>query len=179
MFHPVLEAEVSTAMRETLPEAPPLAISFLRLSSSTTLWTAVAAPSDSQACRFYLVCHLLSDLGGRPDQALQTISTFVARRRGGRVPTGCHDRSAPGVAWVCQKVCADNLTGLVIRRIALHRSPLADRWMLFAAVAFRILLDFSGYSDIAIGLARKMGVAIPANFTWPQISASSGTLAHL
>ena len=28
MFHPVLEAEVSTAMRETLPEAPPLAISF-------------------------------------------------------------------------------------------------------------------------------------------------------
>lgn len=44
MFHPVLEAEVSTAMRETLPEAPPLAISFLRLSSSTILWTAVAAP---------------------------------------------------------------------------------------------------------------------------------------
>ena len=50
--------------------------------------------------------------------------------------------------------------------------------MLFAAVAFRILLDFSGYSDIAIGLARMMGVAIPANFNWPYLSTNIREFWH-
>ncbi|HEY5813473.1 MAG TPA: MBOAT family O-acyltransferase, partial [Terrimicrobiaceae bacterium] len=56
--------------------------------------------------------------------------------------------------------------------------PLTGRWLLFAAVAFRILLDFSGYSDIAIGLARMMGIAIPANFNWPYLSTNIREFWH-
>lgn len=33
-----------------------------------------------------------------------------------------------------------------------------------------ILLDFSGYSDIAIGTARWMGIRTPENFDWPYAS---------
>jgi alginate O-acetyltransferase complex protein AlgI len=39
-------------------------------------------------------------------------------------------------------------------------------------LALRIYLDFSGYSDMAIGYARMMGVRLPENFNWPYISHS-------
>ena len=38
--------------------------------------------------------------------------------------------------------------------------------------AFQIYCDFSGYSDIAIGLARMMGFDFPKNFNLPYISSS-------
>jgi alginate O-acetyltransferase complex protein AlgI len=44
---------------------------------------------------------------------------------------------------------------------------LIQKWVIFAAIAFRILMDFSGYSDIAIGCARIMGIRLPENFNWP------------
>jgi alginate O-acetyltransferase complex protein AlgI len=34
----------------------------------------------------------------------------------------------------------------------------------------RILFDFSGYSDIAIGLARMLGIGLPSNFRFPYIA---------
>jgi alginate O-acetyltransferase complex protein AlgI len=36
--------------------------------------------------------------------------------------------------------------------------------------SIRILFDFSGYSDIAIGLGRTMGLELPANFRYPYIA---------
>ncbi|MEI8257753.1 MAG: MBOAT family O-acyltransferase, partial [Deltaproteobacteria bacterium] len=38
--------------------------------------------------------------------------------------------------------------------------------------AFQIYLDFSGYSDMAIGLARLFGIVFPANFNSPYKAAS-------
>jgi len=38
------------------------------------------------------------------------------------------------------------------------------------AFAFQIYLDFSAYSDIAIGLARTMGIKLEENFRWPYLS---------
>jgi alginate O-acetyltransferase complex protein AlgI len=40
------------------------------------------------------------------------------------------------------------------------------------AIGFRILLDFSGYSDMAIGFARMMGIRLPENFNWPYLAGS-------
>ncbi len=40
------------------------------------------------------------------------------------------------------------------------------------AYAYQIYFDFSGYSDIAIGLARLFGVRIPENFNRPYLAAS-------
>ena len=40
------------------------------------------------------------------------------------------------------------------------------------AYAFQIYFDFSGYSDIAIGLARLFGYRIPENFDRPYLAAS-------
>jgi alginate O-acetyltransferase complex protein AlgI len=35
------------------------------------------------------------------------------------------------------------------------------------AASFQLYMDFSGYSDIAIGLARLFGITIPENFSYP------------
>jgi len=42
-------------------------------------------------------------------------------------------------------------------------------WVLLYAYAFRLYLDFSGYTDIAIGLGRLFGVRLPENFDRPYL----------
>jgi alginate O-acetyltransferase complex protein AlgI len=51
-----------------------------------------------------------------------------------------------------------------------HDIPLAHRpalllWLL--AYGVKIYIDFSAYSDIAIGSARLFGIRVPENFNWP------------
>jgi alginate O-acetyltransferase complex protein AlgI len=42
-------------------------------------------------------------------------------------------------------------------------------WLLLYAYAFQIFFDFSGYTDIAIGLGRLAGIALPENFNAPYL----------
>ncbi len=45
-------------------------------------------------------------------------------------------------------------------------------WLYAAALILQIYFDFSGYSDMAIGLGRVLGFHFPENFNYPYISAS-------
>ncbi len=45
-------------------------------------------------------------------------------------------------------------------------------WIGILAYAFQIYFDFSGYSDMAIGLGACLGFTFPENFNYPYISAS-------
>ena len=45
-------------------------------------------------------------------------------------------------------------------------------WLGIFAYAFQIYFDFSGYSDMAIGLGQMLGFRFPENFNYPYISAS-------
>lgn len=45
-------------------------------------------------------------------------------------------------------------------------------WLGIVAFAFQIYFDFSGYSDMAIGLGEILGFHFPENFNYPYISAS-------
>jgi len=42
-------------------------------------------------------------------------------------------------------------------------------WIILYAYAFQIYFDFSGYTDIAIGIARLVGIKLPENFAAPYI----------
>jgi alginate O-acetyltransferase complex protein AlgI len=46
----------------------------------------------------------------------------------------------------------------------------AGAWIGTLAFSFQIYFDFSGYSEMAIGLALLFGVALPRNFLYPYIS---------
>ena len=45
-------------------------------------------------------------------------------------------------------------------------------WLYAIAFTFQIYFDFSGYSDMAIGLGRVFGFHFPENFNYPYLSAS-------
>lgn len=47
-----------------------------------------------------------------------------------------------------------------------------EAWIALVAYTFQIYFDFSGYSDMAIGLGRMMGFHFPENFNYPYISKS-------
>src|SRR5262249_25665380 len=47
-----------------------------------------------------------------------------------------------------------------------------DAWLGTLAYALQIYFDFSGYSDMAIGLARMFGIKFPINFDSPYQAAS-------
>ena len=77
------------------------------------------------------------------------------------------------VVGFIKKWAADNLTGWIDYfepQLAYHH--LAARWIFLFAISARILLDFSGYSDMAIGYARMMGIIVPENFNWPYLARS-------
>lgn len=42
-------------------------------------------------------------------------------------------------------------------------------WLLVYAYAFQIYFDFSGYTDIAIGLGKLLGIQLPENFSRPYL----------
>lgn len=49
---------------------------------------------------------------------------------------------------------------------------MATAWLGTIAYTFQIYFDFSGYSDMAIGLGRMMGFHFPENFNSPYVSKS-------
>jgi alginate O-acetyltransferase complex protein AlgI len=72
-----------------------------------------------------------------------------------------------------KKWIADNLTGWIdYHETLLPSHSLDQRWLFLFAISARILLDFSGYSDMAIGYARMMGITVPENFNWPYLARS-------
>jgi alginate O-acetyltransferase complex protein AlgI len=48
----------------------------------------------------------------------------------------------------------------------------AHAWLGVICYTFQIYFDFSGYSDMAIGLGRMFGFRFPENFRWPYIARS-------
>jgi alginate O-acetyltransferase complex protein AlgI len=72
-----------------------------------------------------------------------------------------------------KKFAADNLTAWIAFAGPLYaEKTILNRWLFLGAIALRILWDFSGYSDMAIGFARMHGVRLPANFRWPYLAGS-------
>jgi len=62
---------------------------------------------------------------------------------------------------------ADRIFGMNPTEVS---APLA--WLGAIAYTFQIYFDFSGYSDMAIGLGRMMGFQFPENFNSPYVSRS-------
>ena len=71
-------------------------------------------------------------------------------------------------------ILADNLGILWAEISAMNYGELSvlTAWMGIVAFAFQIYFDFSGYSDMAIGLGAVLGFRLPENFNYPYISVS-------
>jgi alginate O-acetyltransferase complex protein AlgI len=61
------------------------------------------------------------------------------------------------------------LTTPLLTSAAVGSASRAEILVALLAYAFKIYMDFSGYSDIAIGSARLFGIHVPENFAWPYL----------
>ena len=74
-----------------------------------------------------------------------------------------------------KKVLLANNIGLIWHTIQNQDSSeltILSAWLGIIAFAFQIYFDFSGYSDMAIGLGKMFGFHFPRNFHYPYISKS-------
>jgi alginate O-acetyltransferase complex protein AlgI len=53
-----------------------------------------------------------------------------------------------------------------------HQPALTESWVGTLSYAFQIYFDFSGYSDMAVGLGWMFGIRLPINFASPYKAAS-------
>ena len=65
-------------------------------------------------------------------------------------------------------VIADTLALIALNEaLAVQVRTTGWMWIVVYAYAFQIYFDFSGYTDIAIGIARLVGIQLPENFAAP------------
>lgn len=73
-----------------------------------------------------------------------------------------------------KKILIANILGAEVDRLYsnLDALNLASSWFAAICYSFQIYFDFSGYSDMAIGLGWMMGFKFPENFNNPYVSRS-------
>ena len=79
------------------------------------------------------------------------------------------------IIGLAKKVLIADVLGVTVNEIfALSPTELSSglAWIGAVAYSFQIYFDFSGYSDMAIGIARMLGFRLPENFNFPYISRS-------
>lgn len=79
------------------------------------------------------------------------------------------------VCGMCKKVLIANSTGALwtdVKAQDYASMPAATAWLGIAAFTLQIYFDFSGYSDMAIGLGKMLGFDFPENFRYPYNSKS-------
>jgi D-alanyl-lipoteichoic acid acyltransferase DltB (MBOAT superfamily) len=70
-------------------------------------------------------------------------------------------------------VLADSLAWIALSPVSAARvTGTGWLWLLLYAFAFQLYFDFSGYTDVAIGVARLTGVRLPENFQQPYLKPS-------
>ena len=76
-------------------------------------------------------------------------------------------------AGLCKKVILANNAGTIATMLlGTTRYTVASAWLGIAIFTFQIYFDFSGYSDMAIGLGRMLGFKFGENFRYPYIASS-------
>jgi len=85
------------------------------------------------------------------------------------------------VVGLCKKVLLANSAGSLwntFRTLALTEGNPLTAWVGLACFAFQIYYDFSGYSDMAVGLGRMFGFELPRNFNYPYVATSVREFWH-
>jgi len=153
--------------------AMPLAISFFTFEFVhylTDVYHGHGQPVKNPF-KFAIFCIFFPSIVSGPIKRFQP---FLAQLENGlERPTP--SRALLGLAQVLlgffkKLVIADNATmmiHLLEKRTDLTFGPVC---LLLALLSIRILFDFSGYSDIAIGLGKMIGLDLPANFNFPYIA---------
>jgi len=175
LISPHLGLNLDQTLTAKLPLAPPLAISFFVFEFVHYLYeVSRGEESIKNPAHFCVFTFFFPSLVAGPIKRYQP---FIASLKHGLDKVTWEDLKY-GILRISlglfkKVVVADNLTpGIDFWHPRLLELSLAQRWLFVLTLGVRILMDFSGYSDIAIGLARIIGIVLPENFYWPYAATS-------
>lgn len=160
---------------ESLGIALPLGISFFTFQQMSMLWDVYRSDREeaSSFANTALYISFFPQLVAGPivryhdiiDQIKDRVESFELFKSGLRkFIVGLFKKI------VIANTCASIADTVMVLEIDAVSTPLA--WLGIVAYAFQIYFDFSGYSDMAIGLGRMFGFRIPENFDFPYIATS-------
>lgn len=162
------------------------------LGLGTLVSPSIAAPLGISFVAFALIHYLVSvyrgdaEPGGLVETAaylsffptvtmgpIKRYPEFLRALRTGGDPTGPDDvayAAARVIAGLAKKVVLADTLFVLTAPLHAHGTGSAARILLAVyAYAFYIYFDFSGYSDMAIGIARLFGFRVMENFDWPYL----------
>ena len=146
---------------------------FQTLSYIIDVWRG-AAPAERNFVRFAGFVSFFPHLVAGPLTRHHQLIPQLARI----AETGIDPRWRAGILLFCVGLCkkvllADRLGNLVDPLLAPPMELDAARaWLALGGYALQIYFDFSGYSDMAIGLGRLFGIELPQNFNSPYKATS-------
>lgn len=161
-----------TGLQETL--AAPLGLSFITFSAVSYLMDVYWGKADGGNlldCALYLT--FFGKIASGPTVLWRDFSPMIAKR----------SLSLSAVSFGLERLClgfakklilADTF-GLVVADI--HNYGISDPSVLWGSAllyTLQLYFDFSGYSDIALGLSSLFGFSLPENFRFPYLSTSIG-----
>lgn len=153
--------------------AMPLAISFFTFEFVHYLTEIYRGAEPSRSpLKFALFCIYFPSIVSGP---IKRYSAFTAQMEGGllhpwRNPLGAEGAAQVILGFFKKMVIADNAVTLIGALEARDQWSTGSSLLLIALQSVRILCDFSGYSDIAIGLAKLCGLQVPKNFNYPYVA---------
>lgn len=169
------EAVLDSARQSLIPQAPPLAISFFVFEFVHYLVDLQRGKKPIRSVVDFTLFSIFwpSVVSGPVKRFEQFIPSIVSGCRSVNLKDIQIGTMRIGVGLIKKLVIADNLTGCISLWQPIYADlSLEKRWFMLGAISLRILFDFSGYSDIAIGFARLMGIKLPENFRWPYLATN-------
>ena len=86
--------------------------------------------------------------------------------------TDCHTGLRRFILGLAKKVLLANQLGQLCQIYQTAAPSVLFTWLYAISFTLHIYFDFSGYSDMAIGLGRMLGFRFPENFDYPYVSQS-------
>jgi alginate O-acetyltransferase complex protein AlgI len=155
----------------------PIGISFYTFQSISYVIDVYTGKVTGQKSllKFLMFVSLYHQLVAGPIVRYVHIANEIDRRRFNIV-----DISAGVTRFIVglfKKVCLSNVAGVFVKTY-LHdgdfsRLSVAEAWFGIIMFCLHIYFDFSGYSDMAIGLGRMFGFHYYENFNYPYIAKSA------
>ena len=154
----------------------PIGISFFTFQSLTytiDVYRGVHAPLK-RLHDFLLYILMFPQLIAGPIVRFHTIADQIENRRNRETSENKVLGFYQFVIGLSKKVLLANTLGVEVDKVFNHLDIIGtmDAWIGILAYTFQIYFDFSGYSDMAIGLGRMIGFSFPENFNNPYISQS-------
>lgn len=153
----------------------PIGISFLTFQKISYLVDIKRKDAEPQQHfgRYLLFVILFPQLIAGPIVRYKEISSQLINRFNDVTTTNVYLGLRRFIIGLAKKVLIANVLGEVVDKVfELTPNEISSFASILGLVAytFQIYFDFSGYSDMAIGLGKMMGFTFPENFNFPYIA---------